>query len=56
MTAPFCRTGVLLWLLALLLTAGAAEYQRMTGPTHPRRGAITVEEYEAKKRELLERL
>jgi len=31
-----------LWVLALLLTLSAAVYQRLTGPTYPRRGTITI--------------
>jgi len=34
--------GVLLWVLAFLLMAGSAVYQRMTGPTHPLRGSFEV--------------
>ncbi len=32
------RRSVILWILAFLLTAASAVYQRITGPTHPRRG------------------
>ncbi len=35
--------GVLLWVLAFLLTVAVAVYQRLTGPTHPVRGSETVE-------------
>ncbi len=35
------RPGVL-WLLALLITIGSAVYQRLTGPTHPRRGKAAL--------------
>lgn len=31
-----------LWLLAFLITAGSAVYQRMTGPTYPKRGKATL--------------
>ncbi|MCU0247086.1 MAG: hypothetical protein MUC42_10960 [Bryobacter sp.] len=31
-----------LWVLALLITLGSAVYQRMTGPTHPIRGHVTL--------------
>lgn len=31
-----------LWVLALLITLGSAVYQRMTGPTHPIRGRVTL--------------
>lgn len=34
--------SVLLWALALVLMLGLAVYQRMTGPTHPVRGKITI--------------
>ena len=32
-----------LWVLAFVLMAGAAVYQRMTGPTHPMRGTFTLQ-------------
>ena len=35
-------TGLLLWVLAFLLMAGSAVYQRLTGPTHPLRGSFAV--------------
>lgn len=31
-----------LWVLALIVTLASAVYQRMTGPTYPKRGKITV--------------
>ncbi|MDD8027859.1 MAG: hypothetical protein PHI34_15275 [Acidobacteriota bacterium] len=33
----------LLWLLAFLIAAGTMAYQRMTGPTYPKRGAVTID-------------
>ncbi len=33
----------LFWVLAFLITAGAAVYQRMTGPTYPVRGTIVIQ-------------
>jgi hypothetical protein len=33
----------LFWVLAVLITLTSAGYQRMTGPTHPRRGKIAVD-------------
>jgi hypothetical protein len=33
---------ILLWLLAFLITAASAVYQRMTGPTHPVRGKAAL--------------
>jgi len=30
------------WLLAILITIGAAVYQRLTGPTYPVKGSVTV--------------
>jgi len=36
------RTAVLLWVAAFLLMAGAAVWQRLTGPTHPKRGHAEV--------------
>lgn len=35
-------TNVLLWFLAALVMLGSIVYQRLTGPTHPRRGAFAV--------------
>lgn len=35
---------VWLWILAFVITAGSAIYQRMTGPTYPYRGEVTVGE------------
>ncbi len=35
-------TGILLWVVAFLLMAGSAVYQRLTGPTHPLRGSFAV--------------
>jgi hypothetical protein len=37
---------VLLWVLAFLITASAAFYQRMTGPTHPIRGKVMLNDTE----------
>jgi hypothetical protein len=34
--------NILLWLLAFIITAASAAYQRMTGPTHPVRGKVTL--------------
>lgn len=34
---------VALWIAAFLLMAGAAVWQRLTGPTHPRRVAVTLD-------------
>ncbi len=33
---------ILLWLLAFIITAASAVYQRMTGPTYPVRGKVTL--------------
>ena len=33
---------ILLWILAFLITAGSAVYQRMTGPTYPLDGKIEL--------------
>lgn len=35
--------NALLWLFSVLLTLGAAYYQRTTGPTYPKRGQVTLE-------------
>ena len=37
---------VLLWILAFIITASAAFYQRMTGPTHPIRGKVMLNDTE----------
>jgi len=34
--------NILFWILALLITLTAAVYQRLTGPTYPARGLVTV--------------
>jgi hypothetical protein len=36
------RTAVFLWIAALLLMLAAAVWQRLTGPTHPRRGRTAI--------------
>jgi hypothetical protein len=36
------RAAPLLWLLAILITAGAAAWQRRSGPTYPARGVASV--------------
>ncbi len=36
------RGRVVVWVLALLLTLASAVFQRMTGPTHPARGSVTL--------------
>lgn len=33
---------ILFWVLAFLITAGSAVYQRMTGPTYPKSGSVTL--------------
>jgi hypothetical protein len=38
--------NVLLWILAFIITASAALYQRMTGPTHPIRGKVMLNDTE----------
>lgn len=35
-------TSILLWILAFVLMAGVAVYQRMTGPTYPKHGSVTM--------------
>jgi hypothetical protein len=37
---------VLLWIIAFLITFSAAIYQRMTGPTHPLRGKVMLNDTE----------
>ena len=36
------RRRIGLWLLALLLTLASASWQRLTGPTYPARGKVTL--------------
>jgi len=36
------RQPLVLWVLAFLLTAASAVYQRLTGPTHPLRGEVEL--------------
>lgn len=36
------RRSLLLWILAFLMMASAAIYQRLSGPTNPKRGAVQV--------------
>ncbi len=38
------KNVILLWILATVITLGAAVYQRLTGPTHPLRGKIRIED------------
>jgi len=38
------RSSIFFWSLAALLTIGSAVYQRLTGPTYPLRGDVTVGE------------
>lgn len=35
---------ILLWFIAFLITISSAVYQRLTGPTHPKRGKIMIDE------------
>jgi len=36
------------WILAIVITLGTAVYQRLTGPTYPLRGSITLEDQQIK--------
>ena len=36
------RRPAILWILAFVITAASAVYQRLTGPTHPKRGKVTL--------------
>lgn len=40
--------SILLWIFAIVFTLGIATYQRMTGPTYPKKGSITIAEKEIK--------
>src|SRR5512135_932602 len=37
------RPSIILWVVALLLTIASAVFQRVTGPTYPLRGSVTLE-------------
>ncbi len=39
---PIARHKWLLWILAVIITLSSAAYQRLTGPTYPVRGKVTV--------------
>ncbi|OGU56430.1 MAG: hypothetical protein A2X64_03195 [Ignavibacteria bacterium GWF2_33_9] len=41
-------TSIILWILAFLLMGSLAVYQRLTGPTYPQRGKITIGNQEIK--------
>jgi hypothetical protein len=36
------KQSLLFWMLAFIITAGSAVYQRMTGPTHPVSGSVSL--------------
>lgn len=40
--------SILLWVFAVVFTLSIAVYQRMTGPTYPKRGSITIADKEIK--------
>jgi hypothetical protein len=40
--------SILFWILAVVFTISIAIYQRMTGPTYPKKGSITIAEKEVK--------
>lgn len=40
--------SIIFWVIALLITAGSAIYQRLTGPTYPLTGKITLNERKIK--------
>lgn len=37
------KKSILFWIIAFLITAGSAVYQRVTGPTYPKSGMVTFE-------------
>lgn len=37
------KRSILLWILAVIITLASAVYQRLTGPTHPERGTVTLD-------------
>jgi len=37
------KSSLMLWLLAIILTIASAVYQRLTGPTYPLRGEVTLD-------------
>ncbi len=47
---PSVLASLLLWSLAFVITAGAAVYQRLTGPTHPLRVTYRVGDQDVKAR------
>lgn len=38
------KSTILIWVIAVVITLASAIYQRMTGPTYPLRGGVTVNE------------
>ena len=42
--------NIIMWTVAILLTLATVVYQRMTGPTHPVRGSVTLESEEIRYR------
>ncbi len=42
--------SILLWILAFVITASSAVYQRITGPTYAKKGSFTIENVEIKYR------
>lgn len=41
-TLNYKTKSILLWIFAIVFTLGIATYQRMTGPTYPQKGSITI--------------
>lgn len=39
------RHKALLWIVAIIITISSAVYQRLTGPTHPKRGKVYFQEH-----------
>ncbi len=35
--------AIVLWIIAIVLTMASVVYQRLTGPTHPERGSVTID-------------
>lgn len=42
------KKSVLLWIISLILMIGAVFFQRLTGPTYPERGSVTIDGKEIK--------
>lgn len=46
MNRPWYKSPVFLWILTIVITLTSIVYQRLTGPTHPARSTVTVNQTE----------